>query len=126
MSPSRTFPGDLEWMVLLTTLNLGEEAHALTIREEMIERAGREVSRGTLYETLSRMESRGRLAWEVDETDVPDLLHPSAPAGGAAVGGRHPPGADHRGRDADELLVRVDGAEAIVACLDAARPADRR
>lgn len=72
MSPSRTFPGDLEWMVLLTILKLGEDANALAIREEMIELAGRDVSRGTLYKTLSRMQDKGWLAWDVDETDIPE------------------------------------------------------
>lgn len=72
MAPSRSFPGDFEWMVLLTVLRLGEGAHAVAILDELDERAGRTVSRGALYKTLGRMEGKGWIRWEVDEEDVPE------------------------------------------------------
>lgn len=72
MSPSRAFPGELEWMILLAILNLAEDAHALSIREELVERAERDVSRGTLYKTLGRMADKGWVAWDVDESDIPE------------------------------------------------------
>lgn len=59
-------------MVLLAILRLGEGAHALRILDELDERAGRAVSRGTLYKTLGRMEGKGWVEWEVDEADVPE------------------------------------------------------
>lgn len=68
----RAFPGEFEWMVLLAVLRLGEGAHALAILDELDRRAGRAVSRGALYKTLGRMEDKGWLAWNVDETEVPE------------------------------------------------------
>lgn len=72
MPPSRSFPGDFEWMVLLAVLRLGDGAHAVAILDELDERAGRTVSRGALYKTLGRMEGKGWVHWEVDEEDIPE------------------------------------------------------
>ena len=60
--PSRpVFLGDLEQMVLLTVLHLGEGAYAVSIREELATRAKRHIARGALYTTLERLESKGYL-----------------------------------------------------------------
>lgn len=59
-------------MVLLAILRRGDEAHAVSVLDELDERAGRTVSRGSLYKTLERMEGKGWVSWEVDETDVPE------------------------------------------------------
>jgi len=72
LSAARAFPGELEWMVLLAVLRLGDEANALAVLEELEVRADRTVSRGTLYKTLGRMSDKGWLDWEVDRTDVPE------------------------------------------------------
>jgi DNA-binding PadR family transcriptional regulator len=50
-------------MVLLATLQLKEGAFALSIIRELESRAGRSVSRGTLYKTLERLEAKGYLTW---------------------------------------------------------------
>jgi len=54
--------GGFEQLVLLATLRLGPEAYAVTIRRELEERGGRNVSRGALYTVLERLESKGLLS----------------------------------------------------------------
>jgi DNA-binding PadR family transcriptional regulator len=60
MSPS-DYPllGEVEQLVLLATLRLGEEAYAVPIRALIKEEAGVELSRGTVYVTLERLERKG-------------------------------------------------------------------
>lgn len=55
------FLGDLEQMVLLSILHLGDGAYAVPIREELASKAGRHIARGALYTTLERLESKGYL-----------------------------------------------------------------
>ena len=52
-------PGELELMVLLAVLRLGEEAYGVTIREELERETSRSVAFGTIYKTLGRMEGKG-------------------------------------------------------------------
>ncbi len=61
------FLGEFEQMVLLAILQLGEEAVGVGILRELDERAGRTVSRGTLYKTLERLEVKGLLEWSLEE-----------------------------------------------------------
>ncbi len=61
------FLGQFEQMVLLTLLQLGEDAHAINIRRYLEEQAGHRVTRGALYRTLDRLESKGHVDWEADE-----------------------------------------------------------
>lgn len=70
MSTSKTrkrqgWLGELEHMLLLSILRLGDEAYAPAISEIMEERAGRRLSRGALYSTLDRMERKGLLEWTI-------------------------------------------------------------
>lgn len=51
--------GDLEELVLLCTLRLGEDAHGGSIRTELADVAGRRVSVSTVYVTLMRLEEKG-------------------------------------------------------------------
>ena len=55
--------GEFEQMVLLAILQLKDEAYALSILTELDDRASRSVSRGTLYKTLERLETKGFLEW---------------------------------------------------------------
>lgn len=64
---TQRFLGEFEQMVLLSILQLREEAYAVAILEELDERAGRSVSRGALYKTLERLEKKGLLAWGMEE-----------------------------------------------------------
>lgn len=53
--------GEFEQVVLLAVLRLGDEAYAVTIRDEVLKHTGREVSRGSIYITLDRLETKGYL-----------------------------------------------------------------
>lgn len=72
MTPSRSYPGEFEQMVLLAVMRLDEEAYAISVLEELEARADRSVSRGALYRTLDRLEGKGMLEWAVDEEAVPE------------------------------------------------------
>ncbi len=61
------FLGEFEQMVLLAILRLEEGAHAVAVLAELDARAGRAVSRGTLYKTLERMEAKGLVAWAAED-----------------------------------------------------------
>ena len=54
--------GELEQLVLLAVLRLGDNAYTVAIREEIAARAGRRLSRGAVYATLERLERKGLLA----------------------------------------------------------------
>jgi PadR family transcriptional regulator PadR len=58
--------GEFEQLVLLAVLRLGEGAFGTTISSELEERAGRRVSRGALYSSLDRLESKGFLRWDLE------------------------------------------------------------
>lgn len=58
--------GEFEHLVMLAALRLGVEAYAPNIARRLEERAGREMSRGTLYAALERLEARGFLEWRVE------------------------------------------------------------
>ena len=62
------FLGQFEQMVMLTLMQLGDDAHAITIRRYLDEHAGHRVTRGALYRTLDRLEGKGYIDWESDET----------------------------------------------------------
>lgn len=50
--------GELEQMVLMAVLRL-DDAYPVSVRNEISERTGVELSRGTIYVTLHRLEQRG-------------------------------------------------------------------
>jgi len=53
------FLGELEQILLLAILQLGDDAYGVSVQKEIEERSGRRVSRGALYVTLDRLESKG-------------------------------------------------------------------
>jgi len=53
--------GEFEQVVLLSILRLGEDAYAVSVRDEIARCTGREVSRGSIYITLDRLETKGYL-----------------------------------------------------------------
>jgi len=57
--PKGTYLGEFEQLVLLALLRLGDEAYGVTIRREIAERTGRDVSIGAIYATLDRLEQKG-------------------------------------------------------------------
>jgi DNA-binding PadR family transcriptional regulator len=55
----RDYLGEFEQVVLLALMRLGEGAYGVTIRQEIEARTGREVSLGSIYPTLHRLEEKG-------------------------------------------------------------------
>jgi len=53
--------GELEQMVLLAILQVGEDAYGTQVMEELAGRADRAVSRGAMYVTLDRLEDKRML-----------------------------------------------------------------
>lgn len=51
--------GELELMVLLAILRLGDDAYGVPISKELLSLAGREVALGSIYAALDRIESKG-------------------------------------------------------------------
>ena len=67
--PKGSHLGDLEELVLLAVLRLGEEAHGARIRRELKQRASRGVSISTIYVTLMRLEEKGYArSWKGEPT----------------------------------------------------------
>jgi len=55
--------GEFELMVLLAAMRLGEdEAHALSIVDDIRSHTGRSVRRSAVYVTLRRLESKGHIS----------------------------------------------------------------
>jgi DNA-binding PadR family transcriptional regulator len=50
--------GELEQLVLLALLRLGDDAYGVTVHQEIQERTGRNMSFATIYTTLSRLEGK--------------------------------------------------------------------
>ena len=68
--------GDLEQLVLLAVLQSGERAYGVPVQQEVRQRAGRDLTLGTIYKALSRLETKGLVASHVGE--------PTAERGGRA------------------------------------------
>ena len=51
--------GQFEELILLALVRLRENAYGVTIRREIAERTGRDVSIGAVYTTLERLERKG-------------------------------------------------------------------
>ena len=54
--------GEFEQLVMLTVLRLDDGAYTGAVRQELLERAGRDVSPGAVFTTLERLENRGLVA----------------------------------------------------------------
>ncbi len=59
--------GELEQMILLAILQLGDQAYGKAVMEELRRRVDRSVSRGALYVTLDRLEDKGMLTSTLGE-----------------------------------------------------------
>ena len=65
----RVLLGELEQLILLAVLRLETEAYAVSVREQIVDQSGVQVSRGTVYVTLDRLEKKGHLeSWFADPT----------------------------------------------------------
>lgn len=68
--------GSLEQIVLLALVRLGSNAYGMTVRREIEERTGRDLSIGAVYATLERLQSKGYVSSALGE--------PTAERGGRA------------------------------------------
>ena len=59
--PDTSALGEFEQVVLLATLRLGNKAYAVAIQDEILHCTGRALSRGAIYVTLDRLETKGYL-----------------------------------------------------------------
>ena len=59
--------GELEQIVLLAVLRLGDDAYAVPILEQIEQQTGRKVARGALYTALERLEAKGCLRSRVGD-----------------------------------------------------------
>ena len=59
--------GEFEQLVLLALLRLGTDGYGITVQEELTRQAGRDVSLGTVYKTLLRMEAKGLVSAHLGE-----------------------------------------------------------
>jgi PadR family transcriptional regulator PadR len=64
---SDPYLGELEQIVLLAVLRLGDHAYAIPILEQIEQHAGRRIARGALYTVLARLEQKGCLRSRLGE-----------------------------------------------------------
>jgi len=55
----RSYLGEFELMLLLAVIHLGEEAYGVPISRELERNRGRDVSVGSVYAALERLEAKG-------------------------------------------------------------------
>jgi len=53
--PGRTFLGEMELVVLIAVVRLGDQAYGVPIADELRNIAGREVALGSIYAALDRL-----------------------------------------------------------------------
>jgi DNA-binding PadR family transcriptional regulator len=110
---ARETTGELEQLVLLALMKLGDEAYGATVRRELSRAAKRDVSLSTVYVTLMRLEEKGLVAsW---------LGEPSGRRGGKAKRHFRIEAAGRRvAREARDVLLRMwEGIESGPAGADA-------
>ena len=62
-----TVLGELEQIVMLAVLRVGDDAYGVPIMDEIQRQTGRELALATVYKTLSRLEDKGLVASRVGE-----------------------------------------------------------
>jgi DNA-binding PadR family transcriptional regulator len=82
--------GELEQLILLAILRLGPDAYGLCIARELETQAGRRLSRGALYTSLERLESKGLVRWKLEaggpeRQALPKRVYSVLPRGVAAL-----------------------------------------
>jgi PadR family transcriptional regulator, regulatory protein PadR len=58
----RSYLGEFELMILLAVIHLGDEAYGVPISRELETHRGRDVSVGSVYAALERLEGKGLVA----------------------------------------------------------------
>jgi PadR family transcriptional regulator PadR len=59
--------GELEQLVLLGVLRVGHDAYGVPVHDEIQRRAGRDLTLGTIYKTLTRLEDKGLVVSHVGD-----------------------------------------------------------
>lgn len=59
--------GSLEYIVLLAVVRLAPDAWGMTVRREIEQRTGRNLSIGAVYATLDRLEAKGLVSSTIGE-----------------------------------------------------------
>lgn len=82
--------GELEQLILLAILRLGPDAYGLSIARELEAQAERRLSRGALYTSLDRLESKGLIRWRLEaggpeRQALPKRVYTVLPRGIAAL-----------------------------------------
>ncbi|MGA8531784.1 MAG: helix-turn-helix transcriptional regulator [Acidobacteriaceae bacterium] len=63
----RGFLGEMEMMVLLALIRLGDEAYGVPVARELRAIRGREVALGSIYAALERLEAKGLVTSSLGE-----------------------------------------------------------
>jgi PadR family transcriptional regulator, regulatory protein PadR len=61
MGGRQSYLGEFEQIVLLAVARLKADAYGMSVRAEIVERSGREVTIGAMYATLDRLVAKGYL-----------------------------------------------------------------
>ncbi|OEJ99546.1 PadR family transcriptional regulator [Roseivirga misakiensis] len=64
-----THLGEFQEVVLLVILSLDDNAYGVTIKQEMMEKVNRSISRGALHTALTRLEEKGFITSERGEAN---------------------------------------------------------
>ena len=59
--------GEFEQLIMLAILRLHDDAYGVSIRAELLNRAGRTVAPGALYTALERLETKGLITSRMSE-----------------------------------------------------------
>lgn len=59
--------GELEQVVLLAVLRVGKDAYGVPVHDEIQRRAERDLTLGTIYKTLTRLEEKGLVTSRIGE-----------------------------------------------------------
>lgn len=65
---NRTYLGEFELMVMLALIRLGENAYGVPISRAIEEISGREISIGSVYAALDRLEGKGFVSSNIGES----------------------------------------------------------
>ena len=67
--PRGSHLGEFEYLVILAVLRLKDDAYGMRVRREIESRTGRNVTIGSVYATLDRLESKGYAASSAEISD---------------------------------------------------------
>ena len=86
--------GELEHLLLLCILRLRDQAYGVSVAQELQVHAGRRLSRGALYTSLDRLETKGLIRWRLatggpERRGLPKRVYTVTARGVAAVRASH-------------------------------------